>query len=220
MTAPEPNRGGPSNGFRILLAGTGGQGVLLAARLLTDFFVRRGHAVVSAQLHGMAQRGGAVQATVMVDTGPSPALRRGDADFLVGLEPVETARALPFVSGKTIVHMNIAPVIPYVLSQQYVLGDTEAKYPDLGRLEACLRSATPHVFPVEGTALAEQAGSVKTLNMVMVGCLVGSGRLPCTPDDFLNTVVKRAPSRLAETNQRAFLSGVEAGRATALIEES
>jgi indolepyruvate ferredoxin oxidoreductase beta subunit len=220
MTAPEPTPTGPKNGFRILLAGTGGQGVLLAARLLTDFFVQRGHSVVSAQLHGMAQRGGAVQSTVMVDTGSSPALRRGDADFLVGLEPVETARALPFVSEKTIVYMNTAPVIPYVLSQQYVLGNPEAKYPDIGHLEACLRKATPHVFPVEGTALAEAAGSVKTLNMVMVGCLVGSGRLPCTPDDFLNTVVKRAPSRLAEINQRAFLSGVEAGRATALIEES
>ncbi|MFQ5495312.1 MAG: 2-oxoacid:acceptor oxidoreductase family protein, partial [Phycisphaerae bacterium] len=118
MSTANDRRDGP--GWKILIAGTGGQGVLTAARLLCDFFVDRGHDVASGQLHGMAQRGGAVQSSVIVDGGPSPIIAMGRADFVVGLEPVETARAIPFMSARTLVFMNTAPVIPFVLAQQAI----------------------------------------------------------------------------------------------------
>ena len=72
------------------------QGVLTAARALCEFFAERGHNVVSGQLHGMAQRGGSVQSSVVIDSGISPVIARGRADFVVGFEPAETVRALPF----------------------------------------------------------------------------------------------------------------------------
>ncbi|MBN2489907.1 MAG: indolepyruvate oxidoreductase subunit beta [Planctomycetes bacterium] len=212
MTTETDPRATRPRGLRILIAGTGGQGVVLAARLLTAYFVRRGHRVVSGQLHGMAQRGGSVQSTVVVDGGSSPGLRRGSADLVVGFEPVETARAIPFMAPDAVVFMNTAPVMPYVLSQQYVHGRKDAAYPDVRGLAASIREATPQLCAFDATELARKAGSARSLNMVMLGCLIGSGCLGVGPEDFQETVLATAPSRLAERNQRAFLAGVAVGR--------
>jgi indolepyruvate ferredoxin oxidoreductase beta subunit len=200
------------SGWRIVLSGTGGQGVLTAARLLCDCLAERGHNVVSGQLHGMAQRGGSVHSSVMVDSGISPMIGTGRADHVLGLEPVETARALPMMSSRTVVYMNTAPVIPFVIGQQTVLGDGEAKYPDVDELVASIRAVTAHVFPLDATTLARQCGSGRAVNMIMLGCLLGSGALPCAADDFWNSAACRIPKGLVETNARAFMSGVEAGR--------
>lgn len=82
MSAADSQKNG--DGWRILIAGTGGQGVLTAARLLCDVFVEDGHQAVSGQLHGMAQRGGSVQSSVIIDCGISPVIPSGRADFVLG----------------------------------------------------------------------------------------------------------------------------------------
>ena len=197
------------SGWRILIAGTGGQGVLTAARLLCDCFVARGHHVVSGQLHGMAQRGGAVQSSVIVDGGISPVIPSGGADFLVGFEPVETARALPLISSDTLVYMNTAPVIPFVLAQRLVLKQPGAEYPDVGQLTEQIRSVAPQTFALDATSCAVEAGSIKALNMVMLGWLLGSGSLPCSADDFWNSATQTMPPKLREINTRAFRKGTE-----------
>jgi indolepyruvate ferredoxin oxidoreductase beta subunit len=216
MTAHTSAAGKP--GWRIVFAGTGGQGVITAARLLTEFFAERGNHVVSGQLHGMAQRGGAVQASVMIDCGISPVIPAGSADCVVGFEPVETARALPFCSSKTTVFMNTTPVVPYVIAQQVARGQGDGSYPDRHALEALIRDVTPHVFAFDATAVARSAGSVKTLNIVMVGCLLGSGILPATAEEFAAIVLRTAPSRLAESNECAFVRGVEYGKELCCVE--
>lgn len=207
------------DGWRIVLSGTGGQGVLTAARLLCDCLAERGHDVVSGQLHGMAQRGGSVQSCVMIDSGISPVIGAGRADYVLGLEPVETARALPLMSSRTVVYMNTAPVIPFVIGQQAILGDGEAKYPDVDHLVASIRAVTPRVFPLDATRLAQQCGSGKVVNMIMLGCLLGSGALPCAADDFWNSAARRIPKGLVETNARAFMIGVGEDRRLQLAGE-
>ena len=199
-------------GWRILIVGTGGQGALTAARLLCDCLVEHGHDVVSGQLHGMAQRGGSVQSSIMVDCGISPVIASGRADCILGFEPVETTRVLPLMSSCSIVYMNTAPVIPYVLGQRFVLKKEGATYPDVQELVACVRAVTAHVFPFDATRLAQESGSAKTMNTIMLGCLLGSGLLPCTVDEFWSTVTRRMPPQLTTTNAKAFLSGVEMGR--------
>ena len=208
MNAARRQAHGPSR--RIVIAGTGGQGVLTVARVLCDYFVERGHHVVSGQLHGMAQRGGAVQSCVIVDGGISPVIPSGRADFVVGLEPVETARALPLMSSRTVVVMNTAPVVPFVLAQRAVSKAEGAEYPDVLQLIACIRAVAPHTFSLDATSCAVQAGSAKTLNMVMLGCLLGFGFLPCAAEDFWNSVSKGIPSVLKKSNSKAFRRGVEA----------
>lgn len=203
-------------GWRIVIAGTGGQGVLTAARLLCDAFVDRGHDVVSGQLHGMAQRGGAVQASVIIDGGISPVIANGRADFVVGLEPIETVRAANYLSPTTVVYMNLAPVVPFVLAQRAVLKQDKASYPDVSKLVEALSAASDNVFTLDAKQCAIEAGAAKTLNMVMLGCLFASDDLPCTADEFLEIITNRVPPALKDVNTRAFRSGVKAAKAWAV----
>jgi indolepyruvate ferredoxin oxidoreductase beta subunit len=199
-------------GWRIVFAGTGGQGVVTAARILTDFFSARGNQVVSGQLHGMAQRGGSVQASVMIECGISPVIPAGGADCVVGFEPVETVRALPFMSESTTVFMNTTPVVPYVLSQQAARGKGNGQYPSQESLEQTILAVTPNLLTLDASELARSTGMVKTLNVVMVGCLFGSGILPVSPEEFFETVMQTVPSKLADANRRAFQCGADYGR--------
>ena len=197
-------------GWRIAIAGTGGQGVVTAVRVLCEAFVELGHDVVSSQLHGMAQRGGSVQSSVMIDSGISPVIARGAADFVLGLEPVETARALPLMSRRTRVFMNTVPVVPFVLAQRYVLEKPDADYPDIGGLIEQVRAAAGQVHPFDATKLAAEAGSARTPNVLMLGCLLATETLPCTPSRFWESVSRIVPAPLVEANTGAFLAGVAA----------
>jgi len=196
-----------SVGWRIVMAGTGGQGVLTAARLLCDGLVRHGHDVVSGRLHGMAQRGGSVQSCVLIDCGISPVVARGGADFVLGFELVETVRALPFMSKRTVVYMNSDPVIPYVLAQRSISQHSNGKYPKIAELINAVQDVTTYLSSFDATRRAVEAGSAKALNMVMLGCLIGSSSLPCTVDEFWRVVADRMPQGLTDANSRAFFSG-------------
>jgi indolepyruvate ferredoxin oxidoreductase beta subunit len=187
---------------------------LTAAHLLTDFFVQKGHEVTSGQVHGMAQRGGSVQSSVMVDYGINPAIPVGGADVVLGLEPVETMRALPFISSRTTVFMNTAPVIPFTLDQQYVRGNTDARYPDVGELADRIRSIAGSLLTLDATELAQEAGSVKALNMVMLGCWLGSGLHPIKAEELRDSILAGAPAGVAEVNTKAFVRGAEVGKSS------
>jgi len=208
---PGINAGAPKRcGWRIVIAGTGGQGVVTAARLLCECFAERGHEVVSGQLHGMAQRGGAVQSSVIIDGGISPIISSGRADFVVGLEPVETVRALPLMSSQTTVYMNTTPVMPFVLAQRAVREEGGEEYPEVAELVRCVRAVTDNLFSIDAAQRAAEAGVSAALNMVLLGCLLGSAALPCTADAFSDFVAARSPGALREANVRAFRMGVEA----------
>jgi len=196
-----------------VISGTGGQGVVTAARLLCDCFAERGHEVVSGQLHGMAQRGGAVQSSVIIDGGISPMIAAGRADFVVGLEPVETVRALPLMSSQTTVYMNTTPVMSFVLAQRAVREEVGRKYPEVVELERCIRAVTNNLVKLDATRIATEASSSAGLNMVMLGCLLGSAGLPCTANAFSDFVASRSPGALLEANVKAFRLGVEAVKA-------
>ena len=215
MESSGNRQNGPARrrGWRICVVGTGGQGVLTAARLLCDAFVARGHHVVSGQLHGMAQRGGSVQSSVMIDCGISPMMAEGQADFVLGFEPVEATRALPFMSAGTIVLMNTAPVIPFVLGQQSLLEKKNIEYPDVVHLESAIRQVTERVYSFDATQLAAETRSAKALNMLMLGCMLSLGKWPFSADQFWETAAQRMPPALVETSKSAFARGVEIGKA-------
>lgn len=156
----------------------------------------------------MAQRGGSVQSSVMVDGGISPVIPEGKADFVLGLEPIECARALYFVSPRTRVFMNRAMVTPFVVAQDQIRGRDNGGPPNLAELEDAILAVTDHYGAFDASALAEEAGSMRTLNMVMLGALFGSGSLPYAPEDFTDTIP------ISDENGRAFLSGVQFGRTT------
>lgn len=192
---------------RILIVGTGGQGVLTCARLLGECLVELGHHVVSGQLHGMAQRGGSVQSCVLVDAGDSPVIPDGGADFVIGFEPIETARALASMSGHTIVSMNTATITPFVLAQAFVQKKGDGRYPAVEGLVEQIRSVAPNVLTFDATQCAIKAGSIKSMNLVMLGCLLGSGVLPVAPEAFWDLARRRLPEAALEANARAFVMG-------------
>ena len=207
-------------GLRILFAGTGGQGVLTAARFLGEVLVELGHDIVSGQLHGMAQRGGSVQSSVLVDAGISPVIPSGRADFVVGLEPGETARALPLMSAQTVVYMNTVPIMPFVLAQRAAKKEENAAYPNVDGLVEAVRAVSRRVQAFDATQAAIEAGAVQSLNMVMLGCLLGSGLLPTTADEFWVRVQQRIPSALREVNEKAYRAGAAIAEAHEVTAEA
>ena len=135
----------------------------------------------------------------------------------LGFEPVEATRALPLMSAGTIVLMNTAPVIPFVLGQQSLLEKKNIEYPDVVHLESAIRQVAERVYAFDATQLATEtgtgAGSAKALNMLMLGCMLSLGKWPFSADQFWETAAQRMPPALVETSKSAFARGVEIGKA-------
>lgn len=189
---------------RILLVGVGGQGVLSAGRWLGDAAVAAGIEAVIGQLHGMSQRGGSVQASVVLGGARSCEIPAGMADALVALEPMEATRALSRVSKKTAAIVNTRPRLPGSLQS------AGRPYPPLSSLLGPLGEAAGSLVTVDATTLAEQAGSPRCLNVVMLGMLAGAGLLPFPAEPLLEVILAAAIPDFAAINRNAFGMGEEA----------
>jgi len=187
--------------FRLLLVGVGGQGCITAARVLGDAAVGSGHAACIGELHGMSQRGGSVEASVVVGPGHSGMIGPGQADIVLGLEPVETWRALPRMSATTHVVLSTGRIAPAMLTHR---GQT---YPDLDEILGLIRAVTPHVRAIDAADLARDAGFPRATNVVMLGALAGLGWLPFDGGTLLQAVLARSPARFQADNRAAFALG-------------
>jgi len=190
--------------FRLLLVGVGGQGCVTAARVLGDAAVAGGSSAHIGELHGMSQRGGSVEASVVVGPGSSGMIGPGQADVVLGLEPVETWRAVGRMNARTRVLMNSGCIVPATLTHQ---GKT---YPPLPEVLGAIRAATSHVTVVDGSRLASEAGFPRAANVVMLGALSALGYLPFNEETLLQAVLGRSPKRFVEDNSRAFELGTQA----------
>jgi indolepyruvate ferredoxin oxidoreductase beta subunit len=188
----------------LLVVGVGGQGVLTAARLLGAAALDSGREAVLGQLHGMSQRGGSVESTVLIGPGHSSFIEPGAADLVLGLEPLEVLRARPRMSARTRVVVNVGRVVPYTLAQ------AGRDYPEMNGVLDGIRAVAPDLVEVDGSALAEAAGEPRTLNIVMLGVLAGLGLLPFDGRTLWRAVELHCPPRYLEHNRRAFELGQEA----------
>jgi indolepyruvate ferredoxin oxidoreductase beta subunit len=193
-----------SGWLRILFTGVGGQGVLSAGRWLGDAAAAHGMEVVIGQIHGMSQRGGSVQATVALGGARSPEIPNGMADVLIALEPMEAARALAKISKRTTALVNTRPLLPGSLQA------TGRPYPPLSALLDPIDEAAGRAIVLDASALAESAGSPRSLNVVTLGMLAGTGLLPIPAELLLNTILGTGMSAFAEVNKCAFRLGAEA----------
>ncbi len=205
----EPPESSGRGRFKLLIAGVGGQGVLSAARWLGKAALSAGLEVVLGQLHGMSQRGGSVQSTVLFGPGHGSFIEDRGADAVLGLEPIEALRARPKMSADTRVVVNRGRVVPYTLAQQ------GQEYPELAGILADIRTVAPEIVTVDGPALVAAAGSARALNVAMLGALAGLEILPVGGDALWATVAERCPARYLESNRRAFVLGGEAVTAPA-----
>jgi len=187
----------------ILLAGVGGQGVLLASKLLGEAALASGHNVMMGEVHGMAQRGGSVQCTVRIGDVHGPLIHK--ADVLVGFEPVEAIRAAGYVRADTCVVLNVTPIIPFTVS----LGAEE--YPSVDRIVAALSKISDMVLPVEATKIAENQGGAIAANMVMLGTVIGTGVLPISRETARATLKRGVSQLYLELDLGAFDAGWSVG---------
>lgn len=201
MSSPDAAR---VSRFYVLFAGVGGQGVLTAARLLGEAALLAESDVCVGQMHGMSQRGGSVQATVLIGPGYSSFIPDGAADVVVGLEPVELSRARCKMRSSTKVLGNLNPVVPFTLAAK------GQPYPDVAGLVKGVREITPNVTSLDGDGLLEGHADRRALNVLMLGALGGLGVLPFGGELLWRAIERHSPAKLVDINRKAFGIGREA----------
>ncbi len=192
---------------RLVFIGVGGQGNLLASRLVGEAALSAGISAVVSEIHGMAQRGGIVESAVLMGEVTSPIVSKGEADVLIGFEPLETLRGIEKCNRDTLVITNTHPLPPFTVS----VG--QGTYPPVGEMLDLVRSKlNKQVVAFDGTDLAQKAGNPLSLNMVMLGALIGSGSVPLTAEDMKNTISSSTKKAFLESNLKAFDMGSEAAK--------
>lgn len=188
----------------LLLAGVGGQGVILASYLLSQVALEAGYDIKQSEVHGMAQRGGSVVSHLRFgEKVYSPLFTPGTADILLSFEPLEALRYLHWLKPEGKLIYNIVQVNPSTVASGL------ATYPK--DIQERIAAAFPHVLGLDAVAIATQAGTPRAANLVLLGAL--SRELPFSAEQW-EAVLKRelAPNLLA-VNRRAFRLGREAAGA-------
>lgn len=185
----------------ILICGVGGQGTVLASKLIAAAAMNCGNTVHSAETIGMAQRGGSVTSHVRIgDTAFSPLIPKGTADILLAFEPAEAVRNLSYLKKDGVVIVNSNPVKPTTES----LNDTG--YDGTELLTYLKTKCTCLVIDAE--ALCAPFGSSRYFNVAILGAAARTGWLGLSSDALLQEIETRVPAKFVETNKKAFLAGI------------
>jgi indolepyruvate ferredoxin oxidoreductase beta subunit len=191
-------KGSPLKVFNILIAGVGGQGVLLTSKIIAEAALLQGFDVKQSEVHGMAQRGGSVLSQVRFGEKVfSPIVSEGEADLLIGFEPIETARYLHFLREDGIVIYNTRTIGTIGVS----IGK-EAYPPDI---QETIGKNAGKVHPFDATNVAVEVGEKRAVNLVLLGAALRF--LPLDPSVVDTAITNSVPKKLLELNRKAFLAG-------------
>lgn len=182
----------------IMIVGVGGQGSLLASKLLGRLLLTRGYDIKVSEVHGMSQRGGSVVTYVRFgDKVYSPVIDQGQADYIVSFELLEAARWTEYLKlgGKIIVNTQKINPMPVIIGA--------AQYPE--NLVQKMESAGIDVDAFDALSLAEQAGSSKAVNIVLMGHL--SRNFDFTEQEWMEAIEQSVPAKFLELNKKAFTLG-------------
>ncbi|MBC8417479.1 MAG: indolepyruvate oxidoreductase subunit beta [Proteobacteria bacterium] len=188
---------------RLVFIGVGGQGNLLASRLLGEAALSMKIPTVVSEIHGMAQRGGIVESAVLLGDVTSPIVSNAEADVLIGFEPLETLRALGKCNKDTVVITNTHALPPFTVA----IG--QGAYPPVEESLRLIRSKAKKVIALDGNAIAEAVGNPLALNMVMLGALIGSGTIPIGAKEMKKVLSTSTKKAFLESNLKAFDMGME-----------
>lgn len=185
----------------ILIVGVGGQGTLLASKLMGKYFTEKGYDVKVSEVHGMSQRGGSVVTYVRFGNKVfSSVIEKGEADVILSFEQLESARWLPYLKKGGVLITGTQKIDPMPV----IMG--KAKYPE-GVIEK-LKENDIKVVPVDALGLALKAGSAKSANVVLLGAAVRF--LGIEKESFAEIVKTSVPPKTVEANLKAFEYGYEA----------
>ena len=193
--------------LNILITGVGGQGIILMSELLGNSAVKDGLRIRGSEVLGMAVRGGSVTSNIRIgDEVYGPLIPMGKCDIMVSLESSEALRNITFLSKSSSVILNTAIIVPFTVS----LG--QSKYPSLEVILEKLNKASSQTIKLDANQLAREAGNLLTANIVMLGALFGTERLPIKVETVKESIEERFPAKVVPVNFKAFDLGYEACR--------
>ena len=188
----------------VLICGVGGQGTVLASKIIAASAMVAGNPVHSAETIGMAQRGGPVTSHVRIgEEAYSPLIPLGSADLILAFEPAEAVRNLGYLKKDGCVIVNSVPTKPVTESLQPSGYDGTEMIAYLKKQCSCI--------VIDGEELCRPFGSSRYFNIAILGVAAGSGRLGIDRSAVLGEIEKRVPAKYVETNKSAFLAGVRIG---------
>ncbi len=182
----------------VMIVGVGGQGSLLASKLLGRLLLSQGYDIKVSEVHGMSQRGGSVVTYVRFgDKVYSPIIDKGEADFIVSFELLEAARWTEYLkpNGKIIANTQKINPMPVITGAMEYPADLEQK----------MKAAGLQLSTLDALSLAEQAGSAKAVNIVLMGKL--SNYFEFSKEMWLDAIEKSVPAKFLQLNQKAFMLG-------------
>jgi len=181
----------------IILCGVGGQGTVLASKLIAAAAMEKNWQVMSAETIGMAQKGGSVFSHVRLgDDLYSPMMEYGEADIVIAFEPAEAVRMLPYLKQGGTVVVNAHPIMPVnaVLSGGNYRAEEMLEY---------LKKVTEKLVILDCQKACEELGSSKVVNMVLLGAALKTGELPFTKEDIIDVMHKRVKPQFHQLNEKA-----------------
>jgi indolepyruvate ferredoxin oxidoreductase beta subunit len=192
------------NPTRLIIVAVGGQGNLLASKVIGESALLADVPVRMSEIHGMAQRGGVVESSIVFGTAQSTIISDGEADVLVGFEPSETLRALNKCNSNTVVITNLAPLPPFTVAVGSGI------YPELDMLQSLIRAKTANLIAFDAEALADEAGNVLSVKMVLLGALIQTGKIPLSLETVKEAIKTKTKKAFVESNLKAFELGFSA----------
>ena len=186
---------------RLILVAVGGQGNLLSSKVIGESALLADIPVRMSEIHGMAQRGGVVESSIVFGDAKSTIISDGEADVLVGFEPSETLRALNKCNPSTVVISNLAPMSPFTVT----VGS--GVYPDLNKIQSLIRAKTAKLIAFNAEVQAREAGNVLSVNMVLLGALIQTGKIPLRKETVKEAIKTKTKKAFVETNLKAFELG-------------
>ncbi len=186
----------------ILIVGVGGQGTLLASVLLGNLALGSGYDVKLSEVHGMAQRGGSVVTHVKIDEEGvnSPLIEEGDADVIIAFEELEAYRWLNYLKKGGTMYVNTQQILPMPVIMK------QAKYPE--NIIETLSEKAENVKAIDALSIAEECGSVKAVNVVLLGA--ASKDLPFDEEAWIKVIEENVKPKFVELNKKAFAMGRKA----------
>ena len=181
----------------MILCGVGGQGTILASRLIAAAAMNRDLPIRTAETIGMAQRGGSVFSHIRIGEGiSSPLIAKGEADLIIGFEPGEAVRQLVYLRKGGAVVVSTRPVMPV----SAMIG--QSAY-NAGEMLDYLRAHVERLILVDAAEAAQELGSPRVLNVVLLGAALQSGDLGLGEEDLQQAVRSRVPEKFLDLNLRA-----------------
>jgi indolepyruvate ferredoxin oxidoreductase beta subunit len=189
--------------IRIFMTGVGGQGTLTATTLLAKTVLASGLPVTSGEIHGMAQRGGVVESTVLIGC-KSPKIGHGEADILMGFEPMETVRALPYLKrgGLVLSSTEFMPPLSVAMGKQ--------ECPTMDEVRERIAACTDKAYYMASQTIGIEAGALQSGNIALLGALCATGALPFGPEALEATIKANLPAKIQAVNLKALEMGVAA----------